>query len=166
MPILDDIKSVLRISNTAFDTEINDLIDSAKADLGLSGVMSEHILDTDPLTKRAIIVYVKANFGWANPDAEKLQKSYDLLKEHLALSLDYAYYAVTFNINDGVDPITGAEVVFNGEVKNTSSLGLIVFYVKAGNRYEYQISANGYRPVIDKIDITASTTIPISLAVV
>lgn len=165
MALLDDIKKVLRISNTAYDTEVNDLIDAAKADLGLSGILSDHILDSDPLIRRAITVYVKANFGWANPDAEKLQQSYDMLKQHLTLSTDYAYHAVTFEIKDGSDLIDEAEITFNGEAKQSSSQGVAVFYVRAGNNYEYEVSANGYGAVVDNIDISASTTIAISLAV-
>jgi hypothetical protein len=44
----------------------------------------------DPLIKRAIIVYVKANFGWNNPDAENFQQSFWMLKAHLSLSQEYA----------------------------------------------------------------------------
>jgi uncharacterized phage protein (predicted DNA packaging) len=91
MPILDDIKIALRISNTAFDAEINDLIAAARSDLKLSGVLESKVNDdTDALIKRAIVVYCKANFGWNNPDAERLQQSYNMLKCHLALSQEYA----------------------------------------------------------------------------
>ena len=92
MPILDDVKVALRISNTAYDSEISDLINAAKSDLALSGVLK--VDDTDPLIKRALIVYCKANFGWNNPDAERLQQSYDMLKCHLALSQEYTVEAV------------------------------------------------------------------------
>lgn len=92
MPILDDVKVALRISNTAYDSEISDLINAAKSDLALSGVLK--VDDTDPLIKRALIVYCKANFGWNNPDAERFQLSYDLLKGHLSLSQEYTKEAV------------------------------------------------------------------------
>ena len=95
MPILDDIKIALRISNTAYDSEINDLIAAARADLRLSGILESVVNDdTDPLIKRAITVYVKANFGWNNPDSEKLQQSYAMIKGHLALSQEYTKEAV------------------------------------------------------------------------
>jgi|LFRM01.1.fsa_nt_gb uncharacterized phage protein (predicted DNA packaging) len=93
MPILNDIKTALRISinNTAFDSEIADLIAAARVDLMLAGILlAKANDDTDPLIKRAITVYVKANFGWNNPDSEKLQQSYNMLKCHLALSQEYA----------------------------------------------------------------------------
>ena len=96
MPILD-IKTALRISinNTAFDSEITDLIAAARGDLMLAGILPAKANDdTDPLIKRAITVYVKANFGWNNPDAEKLQQSYAMIKGHLALSQEYTKEAV------------------------------------------------------------------------
>lgn len=92
MSLLDDVKVALRISpsNTAFDTEIEDLIAAAQADLGLSGVDPAKVTpETDALIKRAVTTYVKANFGWDNPDAERLQRAYDMLKAHLTLSQDY-----------------------------------------------------------------------------
>lgn len=85
--MLEKIKKSLRISNAAFDDEIVDLIEAAKSDLQLSGV---NVIDeTDSLIIRAVTTYVKANFGWDNPDAERLQTSYDMLKTHLALSAEY-----------------------------------------------------------------------------
>lgn len=89
--MIESIKTALRISNTAYDSEINDLVAAAKADLRLSGILESKVNDdTDPLIKRAIMVYVKTNFGWNNPDAERLQQSYNMLKIHLALSQEYA----------------------------------------------------------------------------
>ncbi len=85
--MLEDIKVSLRISNTAFDIEILDLIEAAELDLSISGV--ENIDIDNALIKRAITIYVKANFGWDNPDAERLQRSYVMLKQHLSLAGDY-----------------------------------------------------------------------------
>jgi len=87
MALIDDVKLALRVTSVDFDTEIQDLIDSAKADLRLSGVTDPD--ETDPLIKRAITVYCKAHFGYDNPEADRFQRSYDLLKMHLALSTDY-----------------------------------------------------------------------------
>jgi uncharacterized phage protein (predicted DNA packaging) len=90
MAMLDDIKTVMRISNTAFDTELNALIAAVRADLVLTGVLTTKAQDdTDPLIKRAVSIYVKAHFGWDNPDSEKLLHSYNMLKTHLALSKEY-----------------------------------------------------------------------------
>lgn len=87
--ILDDARKALRITAADFDAEIQDLIDACKAELVLAGLAPEKIIDTDPLIKRAIIVYCKANFGFGNPDAERFQQSYEMLKNHLALAGDY-----------------------------------------------------------------------------
>lgn len=89
MAILDDVRQALRIKHVALDNEIIDLINEAKADLALSGVDPTKINDDDPLIKRAIKTYAKANFGLENKDSEKYQASYDSLKTHLTLSGDY-----------------------------------------------------------------------------
>ncbi len=94
MALLDDIKQTLRITTTLLDTEIEDLIDSAKADLILSGVLEDKLLDTDMLIKRAIILYCKANFGLDNKDSEKYMTSYISLKTHLTLSQEYTVEVV------------------------------------------------------------------------
>ena len=90
MALLDDVKMALRITSSAFDNEIEGLIEAAKADLRLSGVSDAKVKDDgDPLIHRAIVVYCKANFGYDNPEAERFQQSYDMLKAHLTLSAEY-----------------------------------------------------------------------------
>lgn len=172
--ILTDCKAALRIATatTAFNTEITDLIAAAKADLALSGVLVT--LDTDTLIKRAIILYVKANFGYDNPEAERFQQSYEMLKQHLSLSADYACYTVTFTVKDSVTEaaIRGAKVEFNSETKETNASGVAIFYVRAGNNYAYNITADDY--VSDEhsdsdpnlLNVTANTAVEISLVAV
>lgn len=88
--MLQDIKDALRVSGDDLDTEILDLIDAAKADLILSGIHKDKVVDTDPLIKRAITVYCKANFGYEDPKlSERFQESYTSLKHHLTLSSEY-----------------------------------------------------------------------------
>ncbi|MBD5798408.1 DNA-packaging protein [Bacillus pseudomycoides] len=88
--MLDVVKKALRISHNALDDEISDLIEAARHDLMLSGVSSEKAnVDTDPLIKRAIITYVKANFIPDAKEAERFQLSYDMLRNHLTLAGDY-----------------------------------------------------------------------------
>lgn len=87
MALIDDVKLALRITSADFDSEVQALIDAGMADLTLSGVVNP--LETDPLIKRAIITYCKAHFGYDNPEADRFQRSYDLLKMHLALSTEY-----------------------------------------------------------------------------
>ena len=87
--MIDTVKLALRISNNAYDTEISDLIEEAKADLKLCGLKETQIVDTNTLIKRAIVTYCKANFGLNNSDSEKLQRSYEAIRNHLAMSIDY-----------------------------------------------------------------------------
>jgi uncharacterized phage protein (predicted DNA packaging) len=88
--MLNDVKLSLRVTSTAFDIEIQDLIDAARIDLIQSGVSSlKAKSDTDPLIKRAITLYCKAFFGYDNPDADRLRDSYVMLKQHLSLAADY-----------------------------------------------------------------------------
>lgn len=86
--MLNSVKISLRINagNNAYDDEISGLINAAKLDLEISGVASTSIVESDPLIRQAIITYVKANFGYDNPDSEKLKESYSLLKKHLAIA--------------------------------------------------------------------------------
>lgn len=88
--MLELVKKALRISNTAFDDEIESLIAAARADLVLAGVnVAIASLDTDALINRAVVVYCKAEFGYDNPDADRFRKSYDSMKMHLTLAGDY-----------------------------------------------------------------------------
>ena len=87
--MLEDVKRELRITNTAYDQEVSDLIEAAKLDLRIPQIDELKILESDPLIQRAIILYCKANFGLDNKDSEKYQKSYDNLAEKLSLSLFY-----------------------------------------------------------------------------
>jgi uncharacterized phage protein (predicted DNA packaging) len=89
--MLDKVKQALRISNTTFDTELNDLIDAAKADLVLSGILQSRIsaIDTDILIQRAVMVYCKCYFGIENPEYERNLQAYNSLKNHLSLTAEY-----------------------------------------------------------------------------
>jgi uncharacterized phage protein (predicted DNA packaging) len=85
--MLESVKLALRVTISDFDEEIQGLIDAAKRDLSIAGV--DIIDEGDALIRRAIITYCKANFGYDNPEAERFQQSYDMLKQHLSLSYDY-----------------------------------------------------------------------------
>ena len=79
-------RKLLRITSDAMDDEIIDLLAAALGDLDLSGVVN---LSVDPNIKRAISLYLKWQFGYDNPDADKLQRAYESLKGHLSLAGDY-----------------------------------------------------------------------------
>lgn len=83
--MLEKAKLALRITTTAYDSEIQRLIDAAIADLGivLTGVDS-----TDALYAQAIITYVRLNFGTPE-DYDRLKKSYDEQKAQLMTATGY-----------------------------------------------------------------------------
>lgn len=87
--LISDIKGVLRTTtnNEMITNEISDLVKTALRDLETCGVKNLKV--TDPLIKRAVTVYCKANFGYDNADSEKLMDSYEKLKYKLVLSGDY-----------------------------------------------------------------------------
>ncbi|HDR8172023.1 MULTISPECIES: head-tail connector protein [Bacillus] len=88
--MLEVVKKALRVSHNALDDEIDDLIEAARTDLKLSGVSGfKSNDDTDPLIKRAIIMYTKANFISNAKESERFQLSYNMLKNHLTLAGDY-----------------------------------------------------------------------------
>lgn len=80
--ILDAVKLSLRITTTAFDSEITDLIAAAVDDLKVAGVINDGL--DDPLVRRAVTTYVRVNFG-APDDYDRLKASYDEQKAQLSM---------------------------------------------------------------------------------
>ena len=88
--MLEKVKLALRITTTAFDSELNDLIDAAKVDLGIAGVLVPVTTDSnlDVIIQKAIITYCKLNFG--EPDQyDRLKRSYDEQKAQLSMATGY-----------------------------------------------------------------------------
>ena len=92
--MLDKVKAALRITSDVFDNELNDLIDSARLDLGIAGVVVPITTDTDTdkIINQAIITYCKMNFG-APVDYDRLKKSYDEQKAQLSMSTGYTVWS-------------------------------------------------------------------------
>lgn len=84
--MIEKVKLALRITATAFDIEIEDLISAALADLGIAGV--ENAVETDPLIVRAVITYCKANFGESD-EYDRLKAAYDEQKAQLQMATGY-----------------------------------------------------------------------------
>jgi len=163
--MLTKVKKALRISNTTFDDEIQDLIDGALSDLQLSGVVN--VVETDSLIIRAVVTYCKANFGWDNPDSEKLQMSYEMLKQHLTLSGEYGAYIVTFTVTDGSVNLEDARVIFGSKEKDTDSLGVAAFKgIDEKQNIAYKVSLIGYVDSEGTLDVTKNEAITVTLAVV
>lgn len=84
--ILTRVKMSLRITTNAFDDELNDLIDSARLDLGIAGVILPSELDA--ICRQAIVTYCKVHFG-SPSEYERLKASYDEQKAQLQMSTGY-----------------------------------------------------------------------------
>ena len=87
--MFEKIKQRVRIKTDLLNGEIQDLIDEAKADLELAGILSAKIIDTDPLILRAVSTYCRAYYESDNVKAERLQAAYESIKAHLGLSEEY-----------------------------------------------------------------------------
>ena len=83
---LDNVKMALRITTTAYDSELTYLIAAAQLDLGVAGVVVPAPMDA--LVERAIITYCKLNFGIPE-DADRLKMSYDEQKAQLVTATGY-----------------------------------------------------------------------------
>lgn len=81
--MLEKVKTALRVSGTAFDNEVTDLIAAAKADLEGAGVTVD---DTDPLHQQAIVCFCKSRYGYEDPQqADRFWSAYEAHKVHLAI---------------------------------------------------------------------------------
>ena len=93
MALLDEVKLALRVSTNAYDDEITDLIESAKLDLGIAGVVLPDTLDS--IVKTAIKTYCKMNFGTPNSDVyDRLKKSYDEQKAQMSNATGYTDFSM------------------------------------------------------------------------
>lgn len=79
--MLDKVKTALRVTTTAYDDELTDLIAAAQIDLQIAGVVVPASLDA--IVTRAIITYCKMNFGIPD-DYDRLKRSYDEQKAQLS----------------------------------------------------------------------------------
>lgn len=84
--MLETVKMALRITTTAYDAELTYLIEAAKLDMGIAGVVLPDELDA--LVTRAIITYCKMSFGLPE-DYDRLKKSYDEQKAQLQIASGY-----------------------------------------------------------------------------
>ena len=95
MAMIDKVRNALRISvtdNQAINEELNDLIDAAKLDLGVAGVVIPETIGT--LVTKAIITYCKMSFGLPE-DYDRLKRSYDEQKAQLSNATGYTNWEVS-----------------------------------------------------------------------
>lgn len=93
MALLDDVKVACRVTSAAFDNELSDLILAGLADIGVTDIKAELLVQSDvpdPLIKQAVITYVRMNFGFeADNYYKRLKGSYDEQKAQLSMSSQY-----------------------------------------------------------------------------
>lgn len=95
MTQLEKVRNALRISvadNSAINDELTDLINAAKLDLGIAGVVVPS--EIDALVNKAIITYCKMSFGIPE-DYDKLKRSYDEQKAQLSNASGYTVWEVS-----------------------------------------------------------------------
>ena len=90
--MLAKVKLALRISTNTYDSELNDLIEAAKLDLGVAGVVVPQTVDA--LVTKAIITYCKMSFGLPE-DYDRLKRSYDEQKAQLSNATGYTDWEVS-----------------------------------------------------------------------
>lgn len=87
--MLDKVKAALRITTTAFDTDLNQLIDAALADLGIAGVNTP---ESDALIIRAVCTYCAMNrISIDASQRDWLKRSYDEQKAQLQVASGYRW---------------------------------------------------------------------------
>ena len=89
MDILSAVKMALRISTNAFDMQLQDLVEAAKLDLGIAGVVVPSTMDA--IGRTAIITYVRLHFGQPD-DYDRLKRSYDEQKAQLSTATGYTIW--------------------------------------------------------------------------
>ena len=104
--MLSEAKKALRVTATAYDSEIMDLLIAGAKDLEIAGVVipgrvsytvgtGDAVTDTsslkDKLVQRAIFTYAAMRFG-NPPNYDKLKEAYDIQKEQLMHATGYTNY--------------------------------------------------------------------------
>ena len=84
--MLETVRRALHIATTAYDTELQALINAGLADLGLAGVDQSDT--TDPLIVMAMVTYCRVRFG-SPDDYSRLKKAYDEQKAQLQMATGY-----------------------------------------------------------------------------
>lgn len=79
----------LRITSTDFDDEIEDIVFQGIADLESSGVDIQESVFVDPYLMSILTLYLKANFGLENTDADWYAEQYSKKKAELLNKAKY-----------------------------------------------------------------------------
>ena len=88
--LLDKIKRSCHITSTAYDEELEELMDAAELDLGRTADIRTDSVGTDALLDRAIITYCMMHRINVDKDTyARLKASYDEQKSQLMTSSSY-----------------------------------------------------------------------------
>lgn len=93
---LDILKQSIPVTTNAYDATLSALIDAAVADLRLAGIENADEHEIDPLLRRAVVTYGRANFG-SPADYDKLKAAYDEQKAQLQMSRLYGLERSVFD---------------------------------------------------------------------
>ena len=97
MALLDKVKMACRVTTTAYDEELSDLICAGVRDIGITDVrqeLLENVNQLPSLIQRAVITYCRLNFGQPD-DYDRLKRSYDEQKAQLLMSSAYTEWGGT-----------------------------------------------------------------------
>lgn len=87
--IKEAVKTSLRLSNDAFDEEIETLISASKIDLAQADIKVDKANDdTIPIIRQAIIIYCRLHFGEPS-DYDRLKMAYDEIKHQLSMNSEF-----------------------------------------------------------------------------
>lgn len=91
--MLEKVKMALRITTNAYDARIQQLIDAAKTDLQIAGVVLQPTLDA--ICEQAITTYCMLYFlGLSDDEFDRLSKAYDMQKGQLRTATGYTNWEV------------------------------------------------------------------------
>lgn len=95
-----------------------------------------------------------------------LEDEEDIQIEYILLQGDIYERKITFIVrNEQGLPISGAQIVFNGEFKNTDSYGNAVFYAFPG-LYPYTVTKDGYYTINKNINVQDDQSEPVEMILI
>lgn len=87
--LINKAKLAARITTTAFDSQVSDLLDAGLLDMGVAGVEVPETVDA--LVETAAVTYFLMHFG--QPDEyDRLKRSYDEQKAQLSTCTGYTVW--------------------------------------------------------------------------
>lgn len=89
--ILRKVRLAVRVTTTAFDEQLTDLIEAAFLDLKMAGIEGENVVSIDAATLQAVITYCKIHFG-SPDDYDQLAKMYETQKGQLWAASGYTIW--------------------------------------------------------------------------